>query len=741
MNKIIVFLLCLCSASFAIVIEGKVLDAQTQQPLPAVNITIRGATVGTTTNAQGLFSLYLSKSSDSTLFVFEHIGYEQRTISLAKLQKQPTVYLQPTVVQAPEVRVESTYESLQLSRDLPQSYSILEQKSFQARGYVDAGDLLKTEQSIQIDEKFSGQKTISIRGGNSDDVIVLYNGIKLNNSYDNSFDLSLLNLEDVQHVEVVKGSHTSLYGAEGFSGVVNVVPLTQPDYRVRFQQKFGTYNSGIWDAQLYYNVADKLDVSYTQKRGGSQRFYDESTKNTDFLNNDLQHHTAHLGYHFGANGEAGTADLLYLRTTSDYENNRNYESLQSLNELYGAAYKGRLGPVQHLHVVGALQQFKRNQFVWLEPDFVDRRSNNRSLQFNLNKHWFIGDLDVLAGYQYERSMLDYTDKRRVSDEIPVGIQAADASQYRQGAVMILKYHAPTSSEVLHTVDFDLSGRYDVAKNDMGSPTVRENEDPALGAAPPQAVTWNRPTFKFSTNLVAQLGDVMFEAFVNNSTNIKFPSLFQQLSTPLSLSPDADYIHPNLNPERTNSAELGLNIGREIPAAINSWLFNLSVFRNSYVNKFRMYYLNSIPMAFYDNVDTAKISGFEVSGTVYALQKAFSAQVGVSLYDVSAKSAFPFKSDQKLVCNLGYDAFGWSFQVHGFIESDQVGWVRDTNGTFTELELPGFANIDLHLGKSIPLGPMRGNINLSARNLLNDDTIVEGLALRDRRIYMTFGVQY
>ncbi len=727
----------------ASVIQGTVVDAETRKPLPAVNIYIQETSLGATTNAKGAFSLRLPDLPDSTVFAFEHIGYQSRSISYAQLQTKSRIELIPKVVQAPEVRVESTRESMQLGRDLPQSFTILSGETFQARGYIDAGDLLKTEESIQINEEFSGEKTVSIRGGNADDVLVLYNGIKLNNSYDNTFDVSLLNLDDVQQVEVVRGSHTSLYGAEGMSGVINVVPLTQPEYWVRFQQRFGTYNSGVWDAQLHYNIADKLDLSYSQKRGGAQRFYSPNY-DSEFLQNDVVHHSGHLGYEFGKSGDGGSIDLLVLHTTTEYDNNKNFESLQNVNELLGASFNGHVGPIRHLRLIGAVQQFNRNQFVWLEPDYVDRQADNRSYQFTVDKHWFAGDFEVLAGYQWESASLDFLDKRRMSQDIPIGIEGALAEQQRHGFVMIVKYHAPTASETLHTMDFDFSARYDRVINDIQETAERQSVDFEMGPSPldPETIEWNRPTIKFSTNLEALLGTVSFQGYVNNSINVKFPSLFQQLSTPLSLSPDADYIHPNLNPEQSSSMEIGLNLGRQMPwSNVNAWLLQFNVFRTSYVNKFRMYYLNGIPMAFYDNVNTAKISGFEISGTLYALQNALSAQLGLVLYDVSAKSAFPFKSDQKLVCNLGYQAHGWSLQVHGFMESDQVGWVRDEHGRFMEIELPGFANMDVHAGKSFPVGRVRGNINFSARNLINDETLVEGLALRDSRIYVTFGVQY
>ena len=121
---------------------------------------------------------------------------------------------------------------------------MLESKTFEIRGFIDAGDLLKTEHSIQVEEDLSGKKTVSIRGGNPDEIVVMYNGVKLNRAYDNTFDLSLIDLEDIDRFEIIKGSNTALYGPEAFSGVINIVPKTQYDYHVRFQQRLGTYQSG-----------------------------------------------------------------------------------------------------------------------------------------------------------------------------------------------------------------------------------------------------------------------------------------------------------------------------------------------------------------------------------------------------------------------------------------------------------------------------------------------------------------
>jgi hypothetical protein len=49
---------------------------------------------------------------------------------------------------------------------------------------------------------------------------------------------------------------------------------------------------------------------------------------------------------------------------------------------------------------------------------------------------------------------------------------------------------------------------------------------------------------------------------------------------------------------------------------------------------------------------------------------------------------------------------------------------------------------VHLSKTFQLGRLKLFANASGRNLLNDDTtILQGLAIRDRRYYLTMGAQY
>ena len=87
-----------------------------------------------------------------------------------------------------------------------------------------------------------------------------------------------------------------------------------------------------------------------------------------------------------------------------------------------------------------------------------------------------------------------------------------------------------------------------------------------------------------------------------------------------------------------------------------------------------------------------------------------------------------------------DHAGYSFKLHWFNEGEQVGWIRQETGEFTEVILPDYSNLDLHFSKSFEWKRAKLFLNASGRNLLNKDVILQGLAIRDRRYYLTLGVQ-
>lgn len=63
-------------------ISGTVTDDATREPMPGVNVLIKGTTLGTLTSADGKYSLPVTEPDNATL-VFSFIGYGTREVAVS----------------------------------------------------------------------------------------------------------------------------------------------------------------------------------------------------------------------------------------------------------------------------------------------------------------------------------------------------------------------------------------------------------------------------------------------------------------------------------------------------------------------------------------------------------------------------------------------------------------------------------------------------------------------------------
>ncbi len=61
-------------------VSGTVIDASTSEPLPAVNILVKGTTRGTTSDTDGQFELIAESSADT--LVFSYVGYQSQEVPI-----------------------------------------------------------------------------------------------------------------------------------------------------------------------------------------------------------------------------------------------------------------------------------------------------------------------------------------------------------------------------------------------------------------------------------------------------------------------------------------------------------------------------------------------------------------------------------------------------------------------------------------------------------------------------------
>lgn len=145
--------------------------------------------------------------------------------------------------QAAEVVVTATRTKIALS-DSPFPVELIERLQIQAMNGSTVADVLRNSNGVFLRDYGSNGalKTISMRGASSAQVLVLLNGVRFNSMQNGLVDLSLLPLNDVERIEIVRGGSSALYGADAVGGVVNI--MTRPsgsDFRVRAEGSTGSF--------------------------------------------------------------------------------------------------------------------------------------------------------------------------------------------------------------------------------------------------------------------------------------------------------------------------------------------------------------------------------------------------------------------------------------------------------------------------------------------------------------------
>ena len=111
---------------------------------------------------------------------------------------------------------------------------------------VDVGDLLRFHAGIDIGRSGGPGQPLSIfiRGANSDQSIVMIDGVRINSGTQTLAPLMNLAPELFDRIEVVKGPRSTIYGTDAIGGVVNLLTRSNPTSGAGVMLGYGRYGTG-----------------------------------------------------------------------------------------------------------------------------------------------------------------------------------------------------------------------------------------------------------------------------------------------------------------------------------------------------------------------------------------------------------------------------------------------------------------------------------------------------------------
>ena len=103
------------------------------------------------------------------------------------------------------------------------SVTVLDGDSLRRRGVYDVAEALREVPGVAIvrSGSFGAQTSLFLRGGESDYIRVLIDGVPMNDP-GGSVDLASYTLDNVERIEVVRGPTSVLYGSDAVSGVIQI---------------------------------------------------------------------------------------------------------------------------------------------------------------------------------------------------------------------------------------------------------------------------------------------------------------------------------------------------------------------------------------------------------------------------------------------------------------------------------------------------------------------------------------
>lgn len=107
------------------------------------------------------------------------------------------------------------------------SAHIITKKDLEKGGYSFVVDALQSVPGLTITQNggLGGTASVFIRGAKTGNVVVLVDGVKVNDpsSIERTFDFGTLTADSIERIEIIKGPQSVLYGSDATGGIINVV--------------------------------------------------------------------------------------------------------------------------------------------------------------------------------------------------------------------------------------------------------------------------------------------------------------------------------------------------------------------------------------------------------------------------------------------------------------------------------------------------------------------------------------
>ncbi|WP_145859691.1 TonB-dependent receptor [Pedobacter suwonensis] len=244
-------------------------DAKTNQSLSGATLKVLGTTIGTRSNSIGTVNIS-GIPSGKQIIRYSYIGYQTKTDTLTFPLTEAGII---TVLLAPaeededleEVVISATRSSRTID-NIPTRVEVISGEELDEKGNMKPGDIrmmLAESTGVQTQQTSatSGNSSIRIQGLDGKYTQIIRDGFPLYSGFSGGLGLLQIAPLDLQQVEVIKGSSSTLYGGGAIAGLVNLVSKKPTEQRQLNFLLNGTSALGLDASGFYGQKFDKIGIT------------------------------------------------------------------------------------------------------------------------------------------------------------------------------------------------------------------------------------------------------------------------------------------------------------------------------------------------------------------------------------------------------------------------------------------------------------------------------------------------
>ena len=637
---ILLSILCLLGAQTKD-INGRTIDASDGNPIPGVNIIIKGTTEGTASDLEGKFTFSTTQDYPITLEA-THIAYD---LIIVVVEKDTLVQIQltPTVLESQEVDVMGVRRKVEL--DVASAVDRIDIEDIELQGARDIGSALRRVSSLQLNYANSGKQTVSIRGSNATDVAVFLDGVRINDANTGVADLSFIDLNAIEQIQVIKGGGSSLFGSDAIGGIVNV------------ESRKATANTAYVAEGLGQTYSDDLDLSFGAsgvygpvgvggRYTGKKRAFGGRTITTSIFNNMF-----------------GSVDVLFGRGDISWYNLAKTLEFESGSvtaddglEVISTKYEGPILKTQDWSFMAGQRSWYLNQNYFTS---VNEKLKDGSNILQASKGFSIRDIKNTIQIESEEQFFNGDRSYFDVDGFQTEDHVADMSRITRALALVSRWAIVSDSPILDHINWEVGLRYNKIKTVLdetynyyaeGLPTGELDEDYSeLNTV----VTSKR----LGVHVDGQTNKLRYSLFVNQGNNSRLPTLsdrFRFAHAVFDSSMDTVLTREHLSTTEVNLNMTFMDVQTELPISEINLIFG--VFINDYTNKIAYRPVEAGPSVPFNDL-TADIRGFEAALKMFMLDGKFSVSSAGTWLGISNILVFPNKPEYRYVStaelNLGW----------------------------------------------------------------------------------------